>query len=456
MSDLPKIVLTRLKAGSAGANSPPGPQHLDANLLAAFAEKSLPEAERAQVLNHLSQCADCREVAAFIIPPEAVPEAAPRTVASRKWSPWSLLRWGALAAALGVVTIVVSLHSGGWRRNREMAVSTPPPAPAGKAAGTSQAYAPSPTALPAKPEQSYAQAEAGTSAREEEDLKNAHGSFNAPAQRKDQLQAKEESTRMAASQPPAVLRAENVPAPGLERRESLGDKATSRASVPPAVVAPVPPPPPPVGEPAAAPRVADKVTPEPERIHSTTRSATVTTETLSAQQETKQGISGLGGNVTSAQSKPGARKAAPGANERVSAQEESRGAMFGMMAARKDLKLKASPPAIAWTISPEGKVQRSSDGAKTFYSIEIAQGIKFQAVAASGNEVWAGGENGALFHSLDDGANWTQVKIVSGDGTLKETIAAIQFSDAHHLTVVTASGAQWVSEDDGLHWKGQP
>ena len=47
-----------------------GAGHPDANLLAAFVEKTLTEKERTQVLNHLSQCADCREVAAFTLPAE--------------------------------------------------------------------------------------------------------------------------------------------------------------------------------------------------------------------------------------------------------------------------------------------------------------------------------------------------------------------------------------------------
>jgi hypothetical protein len=446
MSELPKIALTRLKAGS---NSLPGPEHLDANILAAFAERNLPEQERAEVLNHLSQCAECREVAAFIVPPEAVLDGAPRTVESRKWNLWSNLSWGPLAAALATVAILAILYSGMWRRNHEMAVSTPPPASADRSAETLTANAPSPPSPPDVRNESDARAEAQAWARQENALKKSRESGNAQGEQQVQLQASERSTRMAASRPPVVLRAEIVPAGGIERHETLGDNAVSAASVPAPVITPTPAAPQPAGEPTTAPRTTDKLTAEPQNVPSVSESVQIEVQAPTVRRETTRAGAGAGGTAALAQAKPGAPKAAAGARE------ETHGAMLGMMAARKDLKLKSSAPAIAWSVSTDGNVQRSSDGAKIFYPIEVSQGVKFQAVAANGNEVWAGGENGALFHSIDDGASWTPVRIGAGDGTVKESIVAIQFPDTHHMTVVTASGAQWVSEDDGQHWKAQ-
>jgi len=50
MESVPKIVRDRLQA------VPPAANHPDADLLAAFAEQSLPSDERASVLEHLARC----------------------------------------------------------------------------------------------------------------------------------------------------------------------------------------------------------------------------------------------------------------------------------------------------------------------------------------------------------------------------------------------------------------
>src|ERR1035438_6365006 len=124
MSELPKIALARLRAkadapkpGSASAGRPAFGEsaHPDANLIAAFAEKTLTDRERTQVLNHLSQCADCREVAAFVVPAVAMAEEPARTKSRLRWNPWPMLRWGALAGVLGILAIVVVSHPDVWK-----------------------------------------------------------------------------------------------------------------------------------------------------------------------------------------------------------------------------------------------------------------------------------------------------------------------------------------------------
>ncbi len=141
MQELPKIALARLKGKSTtpktaapaeSDSSFPGGEHPDANLLAAFAEKSLTEKEHAQVLHHLSQCADCRVVAAFALPEEPAEPVPARVAAPRSWYAWPVVRWGALAAALGTLTMVVVLHPGIWNRPAEVSErSAPPPVPTG-------------------------------------------------------------------------------------------------------------------------------------------------------------------------------------------------------------------------------------------------------------------------------------------------------------------------------------
>jgi photosystem II stability/assembly factor-like uncharacterized protein len=129
---------------------------------------------------------------------------------------------------------------------------------------------------------------------------------------------------------------------------------------------------------------------------------------------------------------------------------------FGVGAFSKELKLKAGLPAHLWSVSSDGKVQHSVDEAKTFQSVEVAHGVKFQSVAANGSDVWAGGAGGDLYHSIDAGATWARIAINVEGNTMTETIAAIQLHDSQHLTVITTSGSAWVSEDRGQHWQKQP
>ena len=95
------------------------------------------------MLNHLAQCAECREIAAFALPAEAAGAEPARVTAGRRWSPWPVLRWGAMAAVLGTLAVVVVLHPGTWNRHLEISKETHP-----RSAGTITS---APSTLPAPP-----------------------------------------------------------------------------------------------------------------------------------------------------------------------------------------------------------------------------------------------------------------------------------------------------------------
>jgi hypothetical protein len=96
MQNVPKIVRERLKAVAPAVNHP------DADVLTAFAEQSLPERERAGVLDHLAHCGDCRDIVALALPATEPVQTTIRP-ASGGWLTWPTLRWGFVAA--GVVAI---------------------------------------------------------------------------------------------------------------------------------------------------------------------------------------------------------------------------------------------------------------------------------------------------------------------------------------------------------------
>src|SRR5258708_34916513 len=101
MQDVPKIVLNRLQ-------SPAAESHRDADLLTAFAERSLAGRERARVVEHLARCGDCREIVALALPAtEAVAAGRSGSAVRTGWFSWPVLRWGVVAGGM------VAARSGG-------------------------------------------------------------------------------------------------------------------------------------------------------------------------------------------------------------------------------------------------------------------------------------------------------------------------------------------------------
>src|SRR5215813_10838108 len=101
MEQLPNLVRDRLR-------TQPGGDHPDADVLTAFAERALPEAECLRVLTHLSHCADCRDVLALAVPP-ATGSASLDTAHPTLWFQWKVLRWGAAVACVVIVGSAVFL-----------------------------------------------------------------------------------------------------------------------------------------------------------------------------------------------------------------------------------------------------------------------------------------------------------------------------------------------------------
>src|ERR1700736_6076589 len=124
MPPLPKIVRQRLRGPTSVSDL-----HPDADLLTAFAEKSLPDPERAHVTEHLARCGDCREILALSLPvieDTTTAGVRPATVSRTGW----FLRWGVvaagitLAASVGVVQLR-QRHSTQALQRQEVAASTP-------------------------------------------------------------------------------------------------------------------------------------------------------------------------------------------------------------------------------------------------------------------------------------------------------------------------------------------
>jgi hypothetical protein len=310
--------------------------HPDANLLAAFAEHSLAGRERAEVCEHLTDCAECRELVVLAYGGEAPePAAMRRSLAIRRRVLWSY------AFTTAGVCIVVS--SAVWQyRERRLTPMAPPPGPPAISAPQP------PRAAPAK---------AAARAR-----RFAPPPIAAPVAAPKQLEA---------------------PAP--------------------------PPPPPPQGMADALSVVPQQQVPAPQY------------------------------NQQAEAARPGARyfvqdqAAAP-------APALARSASAHMKAA-SGFAAMVRPAPVVWR-SASGVVQRSNDGGATWVAVPISDEVSFRAVAHFGRDVWAGGSEGALFHSADSGAHWERV---ATDTT--GTIVAIRAGAGGEAVVTTDDGRTWRVRD---------
>jgi len=107
-----------------------------------------------------------------------------------------------------------------------------------------------------------------------------------------------------------------------------------------------------------------------------------------------------------------------------------------------------------WRIEENGTVSKSRDG-KSWTSVRVDSHTRLYALSVNGADVWTGGTDGGLFHSMDDGAHWRRVEVDGASGMhLTDTITKIGSTAQHPLELSTTSGAVWVSFD-GRVWRQQ-
>jgi hypothetical protein len=439
MEQVPKIVSQRLQATAEPA------VHPDANVLAGFAEKSLTERERVQVLDHLGQCLDCRDV---VLRASVELVSAPGASAERGRSGWlhgsslhgswlrgPVLRWGAVAACLVVVSAAVMLR-------RERSASTEPALVASSsrqpASGvTSENKAPETAATPTVSGGLPATNSALPS------LQASRRDLTARPGAKQLARSEALKGRVPAS-PPAAGPDENTAAevaegtpPQLESRASRYQKKRELQEENQTVEV--------NGEAAILNTENAKVASETETVTvtaqggpSTTLADTVTGRAKDAKEP--QPKSGAGAALSLSAS------AAPlpaGANRQSSARTAS-----NMVQLRNPMTLTPR-----WTLSPDGVLERSLDGGRTWETVPVAATAALRALAAEGFEIWVGGAAGALYHSSDIGQHWVQVTPTADGKALGADIIGITFTDASHGKLTTSNHETWITSDAGQSWE---
>ena len=436
MEDLPKIAQQRLKQRAVGPGSgptspaPAGAEHPDANLLTAFAEKRLSDNERAPLLSHLAECAACREILALAVLPESA-EAAPVVSVGRKPAWWvsPMVRWSAVAAALGAIVLAVMAYRPETFRFRETTVSEVqrPPAPA----PAQPAQQPMPEAVSTPAKEAHADL-----ARQKAPVRSQPSSEEARSTLANLNQAEAKHAEGAGATPatgaPAGVSTSQaaLAKPGLVEGSSVGGPV--QHATPPGAVVLGP------GQSVTIPRA-----PSTAAAGAGVRSARTATDKM----EQAVAVPKADFAVTRpAEAQPGAPQAPP-ASALVGAGSEN------APSALRAAKAGAPPAGVRWSISAKGNVETSLDGGKNWEEVHLEEGVAFRAVAAAAEEIWAGGSRGAVYHSDDAGATWSRVAVSSEGRRLSDDVVGIRFSDPRRVTLTTAAGERWVTTDGGQHWE---
>lgn len=424
MTEVPKIVHDRLRATCSAS---PGalPSHPDADMLTAFAEQALSAPEREDVLLHLERCADCREVIALALPAEAVVIAHPAveadlanaSIASARaiQSPsgwlaafgWHGMRWAALAAGVVVAGSVLLLHPPHQSVPKSSSVATVQNSPdLGAATSTATKESPSPA-------------------------------LEAPQSRTPQKRVTPPGSSPQSQAP--VLTAENklAQSPANEEKTAALKKRSSETNQ----IAQLPP--------VHRDEVSDIRFGESAQLNIPAESAPFATGAMIARndappiQKAKPPLQDLDAVDMKDQAKTESTILSSAAKSPVAA---------GAYAAR--MKSSAMQLAVAstptWAIH-ESELQRSFDNGHHWQNV-LSADHPLSCYASQDQEVWAGGDSGALFRSTDSGQNWTRISPSINNQALTANIRNIELHGLA-ISISTNTHEVWTSANGGQTWE---
>ena len=507
MDRIAKLVSGRLKGRAVGP-------HPDPDLLSAFAEHALPDAERAQLVEHLGACSDCREILYLAMPDSAE---AQRVLSFRpSLRSGFALRWGALVASVAILTGVFAARYSFYNAHRQSpavvaapAVSTvakiadekvPPELNAMRDAiakkATSEPVAkvrPEAKHMTAKPQATLDFEESGqvrvlAPQNSDQSMNSSvqHLTINGRSEAPLTNRAASAASPASAPQPVGGLSRETN-AFGLQAANSnvltAGSRAvgnfggmisdTTGAAVGKAKVTVVGPVGPKTATSDDSGRFSfDRLTPglysvkaEASGFKATEikQVAVLVNGTPPVQVKLEPGSASEMVEVTGAApalDKAVVSSALDSSTEFVGGQEQTAQLKLQKAAAANTRQAGGGtggsampvPPWPQWTLSPEGSLQRSFDTGKSWQAVTVSTGIVFRALSAAGTNVWVGGNAGALYHSTDSGQTWAQLEPMVGGKKLDQDIVHLDFSDGQGGALSTSKGEVWTTSNGGQTW----
>lgn len=429
---LPASAVNRLRH-SGKAASP----HPEANLLAAFSEQALAPPERDEVLTHLAQCVDCREIVALSLPPESE-IVQPAAAEIRGWFGMrpEVMRWAVVGTSAAVVVAAVllvkpDLEESGLRQTvnieqpqgaapAEIAKAQPPAAVPKTIAEKNGRPVKQPSA-----DSTYVAGARPAETRGADSGKKDDGilGYALADSAKDAVVSPSTMAKQAAPAPPppSGLTVDGARASGTAG--GVGAGAGSGRGQAGALTSQVP----------AAPTAAKPIEP-----------ALVQAQSANSAQAEKE--------------KTPARTAEAGAaassQDFVVVEAQRSDETVSKLGARERKAMAIRPAsnvaARTWRIA-SGRLQSSSNAGQSWQAVDLPSGVTALAVDAGyplPSSVWAGAAAGVVLRSQDNGLTWSFVKAEwAGD------VVAIKFLDARRGTLRTSTREEWVTEDGGLNWK---
>jgi hypothetical protein len=425
VTDVPKIVKYRLRAGGPGR--PVDPSHPDADVLAAFTEQALSQAERETVLGHLALCADCREVAVLALPATEAVAAFARTDAvaaeaetvstpiannpRRNWFAWAdmrsfNLRWAALAAGVAVALFAGYVGLGHHRNpvspgTAQTAISTGPSAPGPSNPGQIASALPPQNSLEADASKTLAQP---ATTKESHEISSGH------------MQT-------------AFAKKSAVGQPGALAANNRGAQSAASTEMSAAVAGNLP-----SSTPASA--------------NGPVETSAATTEVATASSDTDE---------MARRQTPSVEKAKPPVDETVAGKTTIAAARApmalqanGAFATSSALPAATLKQGTIWMVAA-GILKRSLDGGRSWQTALEGEHL-WLCYAAHGQEVWAGGQAGALQHSNDGGASWHSIAVTARGQSLNSDVIHIDVQYPK-IALITASQEVWSSSDGGKTWE---
>jgi len=493
MDGLKKLVAGRLRTEVVE-------QHPDADALTAFAEKALPDAERAQVLQHLGACNDCRDT--LYLGTEYSPEAQPVLSFQPKRRPWLIFRWGAVAASVVIVGAAVIGRYPAHRGVAELQKSASSSVENYSKVAEEKASADlrdlrdklAPAASPPTKERPavkhmIAKPHASMEFDDTDQVHIAGSPRVDKAKKADQsLQVMGRNVMSLPAPSPATASAEPVAAPSAKDEKQIGasygyvaqsTQLEARKSVLGAAIGGT------IVDPSGA--VVDNA--------KVTLSGPVGSKTANSDSQGRFVFAALAPGSYSVKAEANGFKsteitnvavldkpatvgvrlepgntsetvevsaAAVGVNE-VAAASTAPDVVSGFTATEAETRLqksvvsdspqRANLPTPQWTISGKGILERSTDLGKTWHKVSVAHGAVLRALSVLGAQIWVGGNRGLLYHSSDFGKTWTKVAPSTAELTLTFDINHVEFSDLNNGAVSTTNGDVWVTSDGGQTWR---